>query len=880
MSTPTVEAQLIQEEAGIREYRLSNGLKILLVENRSAPVVTVLVVYKVGSRNEAVGYTGSTHFLEHMLFRGTPRFNKTKGTLIAQVLSREGANFNATTWVDRTTYYETVPADKLELALEIEAERMQHAFIREADRQAEMTVVRNELERDENEPDSIMWKNLFAHAFLAHPYHHPTIGWYSDVEGVPTARLRQFYKEFYHPNNATLIVVGDFDTPQALAQIEKHFGVIPPARHPIPEMYTQEFVQQGERRFKIRRPGQLGIVQMAWHVPPQEHADSYALDVLQDILAEGVSSRLYQKLVDSQKAVYAAAYNIQLRDPGLFIIHTKLASGVAHADVEAAVTEVLADLQAKAPGRKELERVRNQTKAAFSYNRHGTMQLASMLGEFEATANWQFMVHYLENLEKVKPADVQRVAQTYFKEDNCTVGWFLPEAAETVDVNQRARQVYTRSARRKSAQAPALKLRKSDIERHEFAKGSVILTQENHLDNTVAIQGKILAGSVYNPAQQSGLAELTAGMLKKGTEKYNKLELSDALAQMGSSLDFRLGSDHLSFSIRCLSEYVEPTLALLEECLLRPTFFEAEFEKLRKQRADRLLQRLDSTDAMAYDLLYRQLYPAGHPLHQPSVEALIQINEKLTLQDVRQFYQKHYGRRGMMVAAVGDLDTRSLQDWFAQHFGPWNPKNPALPEIAEIPRQKQGQWLVYPMPDKANVSILLGHQTRLTRLSPDFFAATLANQALGQSSLASRLGIRIRDDLGLTYGIYSYFADIGRAAGPWLLSVTTHPDNVHRTLSEVRKVVEDYLREGISDQELEDGKSNLIGSYLVNLATHPEIAYRLLQLEQYQFGLDYFQKRAGLIRKVTKAQVNRALRQHICPDSWSIGIAGNYTLEQ
>jgi zinc protease len=873
-----MQATLIQEESGIQEYRLSNGLKVLLVENNSAPVATVLVVYRVGSRNEAVGYTGATHFLEHMLFRGTPKFNKSKGTLIAQILSREGANFNATTWVDRTTYYETVPADKLELALEIEAERMQHAFIRDADRQSEMTVVRNELERDENEPDSIMWKNLFAQAFLAHPYHHPTIGWHSDVEGVPTARLRQFYKEFYHPNNATLIVVGDFSRPQALQLVEKHFGPIPPSKHPIPEMYSQEFPQQGERRFKIRRPGQLGIVQLAWHVPPQEHSDSYALDMLQDILSEGVTSRLYQKLVDSQKAIYAGAYNLQLRDPGLFIIHAKAASGTPHAEIEALIQECLQELQHKPPGRAELERVRNQTRAAFSYSRHGTMQLASILGEFEATADWQFMVHYLENLERVKPADIQRVARTYFKEDNCTVGWFIPEAADSVDVNQRTESRPLR--RRKAVATPLLRVGKSELERVEFAPGSVLLTQENHLDNTVSIQGKLPAGVIFNPKNQSGLAELTAGMLKKGTRQYDKAALSDALASMGSSLDFRLGTDHLSFSIRCLSEQLEPTLALLEECLLHPSFPEAEFEKLKKQRIDRLRQRLDSTDAMAADLLYRQLYPIGHPLHQPEVATLMAATERLKLKDLKAFYQKHYGRQGLIVAGVGDLDARSLQAWFNGHLGPWGTKNPLPPPIALIPRQAQGQWLVHPMPDKANVSIMLGHQTDLTRLSPDFFAATLANQALGQSSLASRLGLRIRDDLGLTYGIYSFFPDAGRAASPWMLSVSTHPDNVHRTLSETRAVIEEYLREGISADELADGKSNLIGSYLVNLATHPEIAYRLVQIEQYGFGLDYFQRRAGLIRKVTRAQVNKALKKYICPDSWSVGIAGNYSPEE
>ena len=338
-------ATLVAEEAGIQEYQLANGLKVLLVENHSAPVVTVQVVYRVGSRNEAVGYTGATHFLEHMLFRGTPNFNKSKGTLIAQVLNKIGANFNATTWLDRTTYYETVPSDQLELALQIESERMQHAWIRDKDRQAEMTVVRNELERDENEPDSIMWKHLFAHAFVAHPYHHPTIGWHSDVEGMPTSRLRQFYKEFYYPNNATLILVGNFETPDALKLVNGYFGPIPASSKPIPQMYTQEFPQQGQRRFEIRRPGQLGIIQMAWHVPPVEHADSHALDILQDILSEGVSSRLYQALVEKQLALYAGAYNLQLKDPGLFIMHAKISSGISHEQIEAALESVIEEIQ-------------------------------------------------------------------------------------------------------------------------------------------------------------------------------------------------------------------------------------------------------------------------------------------------------------------------------------------------------------------------------------------------------------------------------------------------------------------------------------------------------------------------------------------------------
>src|SRR5436853_5413169 len=267
------EAQLpagvarVAEADGIREYKLENGMKVLLVENRVAPVATVMVLYKVGSRNEAVGYTGSTHLLEHMMFKGTPTFNKEKNTQIAATLQKIGAAFNATTWYDRTNYFETVPSDQLELAIQLEADRMRNSFIADADRQSEMTVVRNELERGQHEPSEVLDEAVYAAAFREHPYHHPTIGWRADVEGVPTSRLKEFYDTFYHPNNATVILVGDFEEAQALSQINKYFGAYQASSMPIPEVYTEEPQQQGERRLVIRRAGELALVQMGFHTP-------------------------------------------------------------------------------------------------------------------------------------------------------------------------------------------------------------------------------------------------------------------------------------------------------------------------------------------------------------------------------------------------------------------------------------------------------------------------------------------------------------------------------------------------------------------------------------------------------------------------------------
>ena len=875
--------QALHTEAGIEEYRLDNGLKVLLVQNHGAPVVTVQVVYHVGSRNEAVGHTGATHFLEHMLFKGTPSFNKEKGTQIAQVLNKVGANFNATTWLDRTTYYETVPADQLDLALQIESERMHSAIIDDADRQAEMTVVRNEMERDESSPDSVMWKHLFAHAFLAHPYHHPTIGWHSDVEGMPTERLAAFYKEFYHPNNASLILVGDFETQSALAKIQQYFGVLPAGEAPIPPMYTQEFVQQGERRFTLRRPGQLGLVQMAWHVPPMEHSDTQALDVLQDILAEGVNSRLHQKVVDTEKALYAGAFNLQLRDPGLFIVHAKLAPDVDHETLEKALHEVIGEVQENLASASEIQRIKNQVHAQFSYQRHGARQLASLLAEYEAAASWRHMVRYLSGLNAVTAEDVQRVAQTYLQRDNLTVGWFVPGTPREVDVNQRP-ALAAEAPEAASAATPdpnteansQLQARDGEIYRKSFGDNAFFLAQINGLDDTVSVQGRIRAGIAFNPDKQP-LAQLCASMLKKGCEAYSKSELDEALGQLGSSIDFQVGMDNLTFSVRCLQEHLSATLDILVAVLKQPSFPDDEFEKLKRQRVGRLKQRLDSPDAMAYDELYRALYPKDHYHYQDTVEDLIAATEATSLEAVKAFYDTYYGVESMTVAFVSALAPEPWRQRFANDYGQWNPRSHALKDYPEITPAATSARSIYPMPDKASVSVVMGHTSTLKRTDKDYYAAMLANHVLGQSSLSSRLGVKVRDDLGLTYGIYSFFADVNRFSGPWVLSVTTHPDNVEQAITASLAVVKETVSNGLTEQELEEAKSSLIGSYLVHLTTYPEIASRLLQIEQYQLGLDYFKTRAAALQKVTLADVKNALQKYIHPEAMHIALAGPVT---
>ncbi|HUQ30885.1 MAG TPA: pitrilysin family protein, partial [Pyrinomonadaceae bacterium] len=350
-------------------------------------------------------------------FKGTPTFNKESNTQIAATLQKIGAAFNATTWYDRTNYFETVPSDQLEMTIKLEADRMRNSLIADTDRQSEMTVVRNELERGQNEPSEVLDEAVYAAAFREHPYHHPTIGWRADVEGVPTSRLKEFYDTFYHPNNATVILVGDFERAQALQLIGEHFGAYSVPAHPIPEVYTEEPPQQGERRLVIRRAGELALVQMAFHTPgvlgqsnvlsndelakraaaPPAENDIYPLVVMSVALSHGITSRLYQALVETELAVDAHSNADQHRDPGLFNVYATVSPEVEPQKVEATILEELAKVAEEGLTEAEIEKARQQIIAQVAYSRDGTFNIAMQMAEAEAVADWRFYKDYEAN---------------------------------------------------------------------------------------------------------------------------------------------------------------------------------------------------------------------------------------------------------------------------------------------------------------------------------------------------------------------------------------------------------------------------------------------------------------------------------------------------
>src|SRR3989338_1085716 len=347
----------IQELGGISEYlHKKNGLRVLLWEDHSAPVVALNVTYLVGSRNEAVGHTGATHLLEHLMFKGSRKFNKKNGKGIWSYLGGTGAHMNATTWFDRTNYYELLPLAHIEKALDVESDRMRNSFILEADRKSEMTVVRNEFEWNENEPIEALHKQVWASAFQFHPYGTLTIGLKSDIENVSIERLQEFYKTFYWPNNAYVTLSGDITNKRALELVDKYFGKHKSAPHKIPIMYTQEPAQEGERHVTVRRAGEVGIVTIAHKVPNALDQDIFALDILAGVLCKGRSSRLYRALADKGLVSRASTSNNAFHDGGLFITDAFVAKNVTHERIEKIILDEYEKIISKGITDSELER--------------------------------------------------------------------------------------------------------------------------------------------------------------------------------------------------------------------------------------------------------------------------------------------------------------------------------------------------------------------------------------------------------------------------------------------------------------------------------------------------------------------------------------------
>ncbi len=887
--SPNVE--LVESYRGVDRYRLkSNGMPILLVPNHAAPVVSFMVVYHVGSRNEAPGNTGSAHLLEHMIFnKSTENFGKGNGhPTFQEVLYEAGADFsstNMTTWLDRMNGYSTLPSNKLELAMKIEADRLGRALLLDSERQSEMSVVRNEYEIGENDPYRALSTAVTAAAIVAHPYHWSTIGYRSDIEGVTTEKLREHYKAFFHPDNSEAILVGDFDPAQALALFDREFGGFAKSTSPIPRVITVEPPQQGERRVIVKRPGALKIVQVAFPRPGSLDPDFITLDVLASILGEGISSRLYRGLVEPQLASDIDASNYTLRDPYLLTLTATVAGDVDPQKAEDALKATAYQVAASGVTPAEVARAQQQIEVAVTRSRDGAYRYASALGEAVASANWKWFLDYLDASKRVTPDDVKRVAAKYLVPDHATVGWFVPAAPAA----PRAAVGSTSAAAAPAVPAPApataatppvaaapASVRFADRARRKvLPNGLIVDVLENHSVPTVAIQGLVLGGDSTAPAGKPALPQLVASMVQRGTATRTKAQIAELLESRGATLAIAPNAVETAFSGNGMSRDTPLLLEILADELRNPSFPADELTKARSEARSDILRSAENTTARAIDRITQLVFADGHPYRAPGHEAMLASLDAITVDDLKAFHRDRYAGSATILSIVGDVDATATIAAVERFFGGM-PKGarPALDAPRTRPSAESKREVVR-MPGKANMTFVLGEASGLRRNDADYEAALIANAALGQSALSSRIGKRVRDTEGLSYSLVSRFLMTDLLDGVFGVIVNVAPQNLAKALASTDDEIAKYAREGANDAEIGLAKSFFAGNYQVGLGSNSGVAAALVTAEKFGYGPRYLDEYPERIRRVTKDEVNRVIRARLLPDRLHLVVAGD-----
>lgn len=868
----------------------SNGLTVLLMEDHSAPVATIMVTYLVGSRNEAIGYTGATHLLEHLMFKGSETYNKEKDNAIWTMLQNVGAQINATTWLDRTNYFEMLPSEHLETAIAIEADRMRRALLRDDDRQPEMTVVRNEFERGENDPFDTLDKHIWATAYQAHPYHHSTIGWKSDIEGVSTERLRAFYDTYYWPNNATVTVIGDFKTQRVLSWIKTYFGQHPASPDPIPEMYTTEPKQEGPRRFVIKRAGETGIVGVAHKTPEGRHADKYASAVLSNILGTGKTSTFYRTLVDKGLATSTSVWDHPFHDNGLLITYAFLTPATDHQKVEKIILNGYAKIKDGGVTEEEVKRAQAQISAGVAFSRDGSYSIASSLNEAIATGDWTYYTTYLEHLQAVTAEDVQRVARTYMQEDQSTTGWFVPlsndGAASGADPGGSAKGHAAGPRHYRSdgkgggpgptvgtvpppgAVAPVTRVA-PQIDDGEVLKGLRLLTLPMGVEDVVTIYGSFYGGDVFSPQSNFLRAHMTAAMLDQGTRKRDKFAISALLESVGARLSFSSDDYRVSFSARCLKADVPLVIELMAEQLREPAYNQGDLTSLKKRAVGNLKREREDTDARARMAFSQLIYPPEHPNYIPSTDDQIAAIEQLKRRELQTFHGRHYGLGSMIMVATGDIDRQVLEENLKERFGHWQVVQLTPPSLDNC-RGSRGLAMIeeiVTMEDKTSVDLIMGMVVGLDREHPDYLPLFMGSYILG-GNFAARLMTTVRDEAGLTYGVGSSVAGAEDGKdGYWAIHGTFAPNLLSAGKEATLVQFDKWLKDGVTAEELSAKKTTLLGTFRVGLATTRGMASVILGILERGKELAYIDEYVDEINALTLKQVNAAIRKYIRRDN-------------
>ncbi|MBS0263136.1 MAG: insulinase family protein [Planctomycetes bacterium] len=885
---------------GVTEYRFANGARVLLFPEESRPTITVNMTVLVGSRHEGYGESGMAHLLEHLVFKGTPTFPE-----VPKALRDHGASFNGTTNSDRTNYFETMPAsdENLEFGIALECDRLVNSFVRREDLVSEFSVVRNEFERGENNPAAILNQRIYATAYEWHNYGKSTIGNRSDIERVPIDNLRAFYEKYYQPDNVVLIVSGKFEEAKALALLEKHLGSIPRPSRRLDPTYTEEPAQDGERIVTLRRVGAVASVGVAYHTPAASHADWAPLSLLGGLISQAPNGRLYKALVESKLATSASAGADNSHDPGLFFAGSSCPPESLDTvrDTLVATIESLGDTPFT-DDEVKLAKARSARNSEMLQS--NSQMMAQALSSASSLGDWRLLFIQRDRIAAVTAADVNRVAQTYFQKPNRTLGVYIPAteaqrlavpAAPSIDSIVTG---YTGGAVTAAGEAFDPTPANLDARLKVLSKGGIkvgLLPKRNR-GETVSLQLTLHYGNEESLKGHTTAAGMLPGLMLVGTKQHDRQALREILDSQGIRISSGGGGGgrggrrggggggagtpgQLTFSIEAKRSTLPQALELLKEILREPAFPEDEFETSKRRMISGLTASRTEPGPLAGNKVSRALssYPAEDVRYVPTIEESLERAQKVTLDEIKSLYETQVaGSRGEL-AVIGDFDAETTVGAIEEMLAGWESKVPYRRIERKVSGSSPGLKEDIVTPDKSNAEYLAGTMFPLSDSDPDYPALVIGNYIFGGSTLASRIGDRIRQKDGLSYGASSSFSASSRdPVASLTVTVSTNPQNIDKVTAAVLEELERFLKDGPTDKELTDAKQAFVEALKVGRTGDGAIASQIVSNLEINRTFAFSAAQEKAILALTPGAVTAAFRKYVDPKKLVIIRAGDF----
>ena len=883
------EPALIRSVEGISEYHLENGLKVLLFPDKSSPKVTVNLTVFVGSRHEGYGEAGMAHLLEHMVFKGTPTHQN-----IPKSLQERGAEFNGTTWLDRTNYYETLPAsdENLEFALKLEADRLVNSFISADDLAKEFSVVRSEFERGENSPQRVLMQRVTAAAFEWHNYGQSTIGNRADIEKVPADNLRRFYQKYYQPDNVMLVIAGKFDEKKSLEFVKSYFGVIPRPERKLEPTYTEEPAQDGERMVTLRRVGDVALAATLYHIPSGGHPDFAAVDVLSTIMTSEPAGRLYEALVKRRVAASVFGMTFALHDPGILMFMAEATQGTDGTALVQSLIETGEGTAEKAFTPEEVERARSELLKQRELTVADSQRVAIELSDWSAQGDWRLFFLYRDRLEKVTAEDVARVAATYLIRNNRTAGVYEPtkeaQRATIPGTPDLAEMIGDYKGRSDVAQGEEFDVDPMAIEkrlaRSALSSGiKVTLLPKKTRGSIVNLRLNLRYGNADALKGLAVAAELMPQMLNRGSENMTRQQITDELNNYRAQLRVSGTPGVLSVSVQTSRENIAKVLDIVKEIMKHPLFPKDELEIIREEQIAQINQQMSDPISLAMTSVSRRIspYPADDPRYVPTMDEEADRVKAVTVEQIKDVYSRILSSAVGELTIVGDFDPEQLLPAVDEFTQGWS-SDVKFERLARVSvNNEKGDREQILTPDKPNAAYIAAMTIPMRDDHPDYAALSIGNFVLGSSGLSSRLGDRLRQKEGLSYSVQSSLQPSAvDERTTFFLFAISNPANAPKVHEAIQDELKKLLDNGITAEELEAAQAGYLQEQQVQRTEDRAIVQTL---ESYAFigrDMKFVADFEDKISKLTVEEVNAALKKHIDPQRLFIVQAGDFKVEE